>query len=125
MLLELVPLIAKSFYDTEEYFELAENKKDVCSTNSIIRKRNAISTEAARLMNENTLNLLTLSGEHAMDKIKEKMNHSKDMMNTTEAYMDALINTEKRWEEKYPLLIAKYGRPIIEKAYETLVVPAI
>ena len=125
MLLELVPLIAKSFYDTEEYFELAENKKDVCSTNSIIRKRNAISTEAARLMNENTLNLLTLSGEHAMDKIKEKMNHSKDMMNTTEAYMDALINTEKRWEEKYPLLIAKYGRPIIEKAYETLVVPAL
>ena len=125
MLLELVPLIAKSFYDTEEYFELAENKKQVCSTNSNIRKRNAISTEAGRLMNENSLNLLTLSGEYAMDKIKEKMNQSNNMLNTTEAYMDALINTEKRWEEKYPSLIAKYGRPIIDKAYETLAVPAL
>ena len=125
MLLELVPLIAKSFYDIDEYFELAENAKDVCSTNSNIRKRNAISTEAARLMNENGLDLLTLSGEHAMDKIKEKMNQSNNMLNTTEAYMDTLINTEKRWEEKYPLVIAKYGRPIIEKAYETLVLPAL
>ena len=29
---------------------------------------------------------------------------------------------EKRWEEKYPLLINKYGRPAIEKAYAVLVV---
>ena len=125
MLLELVPLIAKSFYDIEEYFELADNKKEVCSTNSTIRKRNAIGTEAARLMNENALSLLTLAGEHSMDKIKEKMNHSNNMLNSTEAYMDTLINTEQRWEEKYPLLIAKYGKPIIDKAYETLIIPAL
>ena len=125
MLLELVPLIAKSFYDIEEYFEVAENKKEVCSTNSNIRKRNAISTEAARLMNENSLDLLILSSEQAMNKIKEKMNHSQAMLTATEGYMDTLINTEKRWEEKYPLLIGKYGRPILDKAYDTLIIPAL
>ena len=122
MLLELVPLIAKSFYDIEEYFEVAQNKKEVCTTNSNIKKRHSISIEAARLMNENSMSLATEFSEHTINKITEQMDHSKAMLDVTETYMDGLMNTEKRWEEKYPLLINKYGRSAIEKAYAVLVV---
>lgn len=120
MLLELVPLIAKSFYDIDEYFEVASHKKDICTTNSNIRKQHAINREAAKLMNEDSMALAVEASEHAINKVKEKMSHSKNMMETSEKYMDELMHTEQRWEEKYPLVINKYGRPILEKSYDIL-----
>ncbi len=125
MLLELVPLIAKSFYDVEEYFEVAQHQKEICNTNSGLRKQHAIHKEAGRLMNENSLGMAVEVSEHRMNMIKEKMEHSRMMMQETEAYMDELIQNEKRWEEKYPFIINKYGRPILEHAYETLTAAAI
>jgi hypothetical protein len=120
MLLELVPLIAKSFFSIDEYFELAQHKKEICTTNSSIRKQNAITMEATRLMNENKVSLSVEAGEHTLKILREKMTQSKTMLVATEDYMDAIIKTENRWKEKYPLLIGKYGRPIIDNAYETL-----
>ena len=124
MLLELVPLIAKSFYNIDEYFEVAGHAKDICTTNSDIRKQNAVSNEAARLMHESSMALAVGLSEHRLRIMTEKMQHNKMMMLETEQYMDELISTEKRWEEKYPFINNKYGRPVLEKAYDALSVAA-
>ena len=76
--------------------------------------------EAARLMNQNRLSLATEISLHSINKIKEQMEHSKTKLDVTATYMDDLIHTEKQWEERYPQLINKYGRPVIEKAYDVL-----
>ena len=107
MLLELVPLIAKSFFNIDEYFELAQHKKEICTTNSSIRKQNAITMEATRLMNGNKVSLTVEAGAHNLTMLREKMSQSKTLLSATEDYMDNIIETENRWEEKYPLLIGK------------------
>lgn len=120
MLMELIPLFTKGFYDISEYFEITKDKKEACTANSNIKKQNYISQEATKLMHENAQDLAMQLSEHRMTIMSEDITHSKKVMMQTEGFMDDIESTEKRWKEKYPALYDRYGKPVIEKAYLTL-----
>jgi hypothetical protein len=120
MLMELIPLFTKGFYDISEYFDVTKDKKEACAANSNIKKQNYISQEATRLMHENAQDLAVQLSEHRIGIMNEDINHSRKIMKQTEGFMDDIEKTENRWKEKYPALYDRYGKPVIEKAYLTL-----
>lgn len=120
MLLELVPLLTKEFFDVEEYFEHIRTQKATLLANASLRMQNAVAKEAAGLAGENAVTVAEQSSLYKVQLLTQDLAHSKRVMEATESYMDELERKEKHWKETYPSLYEQYGKPVIDKAYQTL-----
>lgn len=120
MLLELIPLIAKDFFDVEEYFQMASGERELKMTIAGIEKQNNVSKRANTLMNEGALEMARLKSQTKIDQMKVELDFAKAATVETEQYMNEFEQKDKRWQEQYPHLYSTYGKPVMEKVFHTL-----
>jgi hypothetical protein len=117
MLLELIPLIAKDFFDVEEYFHLAASEKEGNTTLAKIKNQNSLSKESAILMNENVLEVVAQKSNARLLKMQQEIAFAKAVMKETEQNMDEFERIDQHWQKKYPQLYPIYGFPVMQNAY--------
>ena len=120
MLLELIPLITKGFYDISQYFEKMNEENEQMSATSHLRLQKITTRETGKLLREIALDTEVDLNEHRLAVMDESLQHSRNVMTRTETMMDELEKKKAAWEHKYPALYERYGKPVIEKGYDTL-----